>query len=70
MIPGAQADLIVSGDHHLLDLEAYQRIPMVSAAGGAANNPAPGIFAVTAMPREIGLNIDHCGLPVAARGLN
>lgn len=29
---GAQADLIVSGDRHLLDLKAYQGIPIVSAA--------------------------------------
>lgn len=28
----AQADLIVSGDHHLLDLQIYQRIPIVSPA--------------------------------------
>jgi len=28
----AQADLIVSGDSHLLNLKAYQRVPIVGAA--------------------------------------
>ncbi|MGH6884966.1 MAG: PIN domain-containing protein [Geminicoccales bacterium] len=30
----AQADLLVSGDAHLLDLKSYQGIPIVSPAEG------------------------------------
>ena len=32
----AQADLIVSGDAHLLDLKSYQRIPIVTATAALA----------------------------------
>jgi len=35
----AQADLIVSGDSHLLNLKAYQGIPVVTAAEGLARLP-------------------------------
>ncbi len=32
----AQADLIVSGDAHLLDLKSYQRIPILTATAALA----------------------------------
>ena len=35
----AKADLIVSGDHHLLDLKAYQGIPIIGAAEALVRLP-------------------------------
>jgi hypothetical protein len=32
VVPKRQADLIVSNDHHLLDLKSYGNIPIVTGA--------------------------------------